>query len=294
MSITRHVGVAADHRPDAVHAVWTNEVTQRGVRTISVHSHRAHEVLWGATGTLTVEVGPETWIIPPSIGMVIPAGVRHGGYVAARTGYRCTMIEPNLLRGRFTEPTAIAITPAWREIALRLRDDQLDGTRRRRVEQALVALTEPQQSPVVTLPLPRDDRLAQIAHALIANPSAHHDLTSWGRQTGASSRTISRRFVAETGMTFAAWRRHARVRASLVHLAGGQPVATVARLVGYRTTSAFVRAFRMTIGHPPGQYSKGVSSHAVHFERTTSDSPSGPSADNDQHLLTAQSAERSQ
>lgn len=271
---TRHSWLVAaadmtgdDDRP-AGRLVWTNELAGRDRRTIRPHTHAVHEVLWAATGTRTVEIGDDTWFIPPTIGVVIPAGTPHGGHVAGATGYRCTMIDPALAGTQLTEAVAIAITPAWREVVLRLRGDDLDAGRRRRVEHAAIDLTEPLHSPSVALPLPHDERLRRIADDLIANPAAPEDLASWGRHTGASARTISRRFTAETGLTFAEWRTHARIRSALVHLANGSPVAHVAHLVGYRTTSAFVRAFRQSTGQTPGRYANGTSVQALQLDHT--------------------------
>lgn len=253
--------------------VWTHDVQGRGRRTIEQHHHDVHEILWGATGTRTVEIGDDTWIIPPSIGMVVPAGTPHSGQVNARAGYRCTFIDPALDAAVFAQPVAIAITPAWRELILHLRGNGLDGDRRRRLERAVIDLTDPLQTPSVVLPLPHDDRLRRIAHDLIANPAAPDDLASWARNSGASARTITRRFTAETGLTFAEWRTHARIRAALVHLANGQPVATVARLVGYHTTSAFVRAFHHTTGQTPGTYANGTAGQPFQLDHAAPATP---------------------
>jgi AraC-like DNA-binding protein len=253
--------------------IWTNDLVGRERRAIRQHSHDVHEVVWGATGTRTVEIGPDTWIVPPTIGVFIPAGILHGGTVAAGTAYRCTLIDPALADPGLVEPIAIAITPAWREVILRLRDERLPDSRRRRIEDAAIDLTEVVDTPSIILPLPRDPRLREIAQELIANPAAADDLASWGRHAGASARTITRRFTAETGLTFAEWRTHARIRAALVHLTAGTSVAHVARLVGYQTTGAFVKAFRLTTGQTPGAFANGTSPHAMHLDHTDRPTP---------------------
>jgi AraC-like DNA-binding protein len=69
-----------------------------------------------------------------------------------------------------------------------------------------------------------------------------------------SARTLRRLFLAETGLSFGRWERRARLRAALPLLAAGAPVAAAARRAGYATPSAFVAAFRRTVGFPPGAY----------------------------------------
>lgn len=268
MSSTRHTPAWPSGLLGTRWRIWTDDVQGREGRTIGKHHHDVHEVLWAATGMRTVEIDDDTWIIPPSVGMIVPAGTEHSGHVDERTGYRCTFIDPALDSTLFARPAAIAITPAWQELVLRLRADDLDAPRRSRLERAVVDLSEPLHTPSVLLPLPQDDRLRRIAHALIADPASQSDLTAWARHGGASPRTITRRFTAETGLTFAEWRTHARMRAALVHLSTGYSVAAVARMVGYRTTSAFVRAFRQTTGQTPGTYANGTAAQPFQLDHT--------------------------
>ncbi|WP_438453420.1 helix-turn-helix transcriptional regulator, partial [Streptomyces asiaticus] len=67
-------------------------------------------------------------------------------------------------------------------------------------------------------------------------------------------RTLSRLFLAETGLTFSQWRTRVRVRAAVGHLATGASVKTTARAVGYRKPSAFIAAFQRVTGQTPGTY----------------------------------------
>lgn len=69
-----------------------------------------------------------------------------------------------------------------------------------------------------------------------------------------SSRTLSRRFVLETGFNFTAWRQRARMMRSLEMLAAGVPVTAIALDLGYSTASAFIGLFRRTFGETPASY----------------------------------------
>jgi AraC-like DNA-binding protein len=102
--------------------------------------------------------------------------------------------------------------------------------------------------------LPRDPRLQRIARALIADPSDDRDLQRWAAWAAVSSRTLSRRFVTETGFNFTAWRQRARMMRSLEMLAAGMPVTAIAFDLGYSTPSAFIGLFRRTFGETPAAY----------------------------------------
>jgi len=93
-----------------------------------------------------------------------------------------------------------------------------------------------------------------VAQSLIDNPADGRTLTQWGRDVGASERTLARAFLADTGLSFGQWRGLLRLRAAMVALAAGDPVTRVAREVGYESTSAFVAAFRRATGSTPAVY----------------------------------------
>lgn len=121
---------------------------------------------------------------------------------------------------------------------------------------AAVILDEIRSLPVESfgLPLPRDPRLLRIARALITEPADARDLERWAEWAAISSRTLSRRFVEETGFSFTAWRQRARLMRSLEMLAAGASVTAVALDLGYATASAFIALFRRTFGETPASY----------------------------------------
>ena len=107
------------------------------------------------------------------------------------------------------------------------------------------------------LPLPRDARLGRICRALSAEPGATHTLSDWGREAGASPRTLARLFVKETGLTFAAWRQQARLLAATAMLGAGEPITRIALDLGYESPSAFTAMFKRALGAPPSHYFDG-------------------------------------
>jgi len=92
---------------------------------------------------------------------------------------------------------------------------------------------------------------------LIANPADARELSAWADHVHAGVRTLSRLFLAETGLSFARWRTQVRMRAAVQMLAGGSSGDMVARAVGYHRTSAFITAFRRATGHTPGTLPAG-------------------------------------
>ena len=76
----------------------------------------------------------------------------------------------------------------------------------------------------------------------------------WPPIAGASARTLSRLFAAQTGMTFRQWQRQLRLLTALELLAQGRTVTDVALDVGYDSPSAFISVFRQSLGTTPRRY----------------------------------------
>ncbi|MBL3554714.1 helix-turn-helix domain-containing protein, partial [Rhodovulum sulfidophilum] len=78
----------------------------------------------------------------------------------------------------------------------------------------------------------------------------------WAAWAGVAPRTLSRRFVLETGLTFTVWRQRSLLLRSVEMLIEGRPVTTVAFDLGYETVSSFIDLFREHFGTTPGRYLK--------------------------------------
>jgi transcriptional regulator GlxA family with amidase domain len=104
------------------------------------------------------------------------------------------------------------------------------------------------------LPEPRDDRLQAIAEMLYKQPADNTSLAGLGQAIGASSRTLSRLFHDELGMTFYEWRTQLRIYHALVLLADGHDTTHVAHACGWANPSSFIAAFTSIIGTTPGRH----------------------------------------
>jgi AraC-like DNA-binding protein len=106
----------------------------------------------------------------------------------------------------------------------------------------------------LNLPMPADARALRVAEIVRENPGGAKSLAHLTREIGASKRTIERLFQTETEMTFGKWRQQLRMLHALRMLAAGESVTKAALEVGYDSTSAFISAFKTTLGTTPGRY----------------------------------------
>jgi AraC-like DNA-binding protein len=221
------------------------------------HVHEDHQLAWAASGVLTVLTADATWVLPPTRALWIPAGLRHETASATRATMRTLYIRPGLFPVSWTEtrqPTPVAASPLLAELIGYLGGDDLDPAQRAHAESVLADLLKPVPVTTIQVRLPSGQPARQVAEALRANPADQRTLREWGREVGASERTLARAFTAGAGVPFGHWRALLRLQAALPMLAAGEPVTRVAGRVGYDTPSAFVAAFRRETGQTPAAY----------------------------------------
>ncbi|NMG66205.1 helix-turn-helix domain-containing protein [Azoarcus indigens] len=224
------------------------------------HQHVRGQLFGSLSGLLSVGLGDGLWIVPAIHAVWLPPHQVHSGrshgpfhgwsvYVAESAcadlpQRACTLRTSGLLREAVLracswplETPARALAPAQAHLAA-------------------VILEEIRSLPVepLGLPLPSDPRLQRIARALIDEPADDRRLEQWAAWGAVSARTLSRRFVAETGFNFTAWRQRARMLRALEMLAADMPVSAIALDLGYSTASAFISLFRRTFGDTPASY----------------------------------------
>jgi len=223
----------------------------RGTR-YRTHTHPTHQLVWARTGVVTVGVGDTSWVLPPSRALFVPAEVPHTTAGASVVDMHSLYLRPERCPPLWTEPTVLAASPMFTALVGHLSSDLTDDARAR-AEAVLFDVLTPAPVASSELAWPRDDRARRVADALATDPADERDTAAWAREVGTSERTLSRLFVAETGVGFGRWRTRLRVRTALGLLATGSPVTTVGRLVGYRTASAFIAAFRREVGVTPSR-----------------------------------------
>jgi AraC-like DNA-binding protein len=115
----------------------------------------------------------------------------------------------------------------------------------------------------LSLPLPKEKRLAQRCQRFLEHPTAQDTLELWSDELGLSRRTFTRSFRRETGVAFAAWQRRACLLAALPRLLSGERVTTIAYDLGYSSPAGFTVMFKQLVGVAPNAYRKRTSAPAL-------------------------------
>jgi AraC-like DNA-binding protein len=226
---------------------------------IEWHFHDRAQLIYPGRGVLQVFTEAGSWIVPPLRGVWIPAGVAHAHRARGRTDLLSVAFPASAAPLGASGPVVVEVSPLLREVILALTGGSEMPTKSSALLRR-VALDQLRGLTILplALPRPRDDRLLRIVDRLSARPDDPRTLAQLGREVGASERTLSRLFRRETGMSFPQWRAQLRLHHAQLLLAAGESVTSTAHACGYRSTSAFIDAFRAAFGCTPGRRSEAL------------------------------------
>ncbi|MFD5557997.1 AraC family transcriptional regulator [Streptomyces sp. NPDC127068] len=222
-------------------------------------SHPEPELLWSSTGNVTVEAAEHVWLVPPALGIWLPAGMPHRVKASAGAVTYATYLNPDLTRTAWHTVTGVPMSRLLREILLHNQREAMPDEERLRLQRVGVDLIKPVQAASLDIPLPKTPELRAVAERIIADPADDRTTEEWARELGLSGRTLMRWFQRDTGVSLTQWRILVRVRSALIDIAAGKPVVSVSRRLGYANPSTFIDLFRQVTGHTPAAYFRSVS-----------------------------------
>lgn len=224
---------------------------------VTPHAHREAQFLYAAQGLMRLVTEAGAWVIPPSRAVWIPPGIVHQIFMSGAVAMRTLFIAPDAAPPTLDACCVLAVPPLLRELILRLVALERQGTddeHRRLVQRLILHEIAALERMPLHLPMPRDRRLQAICLALLEAPDSTRTLDDWSLQVGASTRTLTRLFAQELGMTFNDWRQRLKVLRGIALLEAGRPVKDAAIELGYVTPSAFIAMFRRHMGMTPQEY----------------------------------------
>ncbi|HEY4093171.1 MAG TPA: helix-turn-helix transcriptional regulator [Luteibacter sp.] len=224
------------------------------------HTHRMGQLLFALQGCMRISVRspPHLSMLPPTHAAWIPAGVVHRVQLRDVVEYRSVYFDASTHSILPQDCRVIRINPMMRELLERITllpfDTHWENTPfSALVEVAVHELLQSPQEPL-TLPLPRDRRLAKALSGTALPPS----LFELARHAGASERTLTRRVKAETGMGYQQWRQQWRILRAIELLSMDRPLAVIAQQLGFGSESAFIAFFRHQMGSSPAAWRRTV------------------------------------
>lgn len=224
---------------------------------IPAHSHRRAQLLYAIEGVLVIETDVGRWVVPPSRGVWLKAGIVHTVRMRGAARMRSIFVNPDAIAGLPHSDCVIDVSPLLRELILaatQVSDDYASDSRNGRLMRFI--LDELCSLPVLpfNLPWPQESRIARVCQALAEDPADARAASDWAALLAMSDKTFHRQFQRQTGITFGRWRQQARLLLSLESLAQGMPIVQIALQHGYESQSAYAAAFKRQFGMPPSEF----------------------------------------
>jgi len=222
-----------------------------------LHTHRWHQLVHATRGSLVVRMAGSRYVITPEQAIWIPSGVEHAVGTFSGAEFRNLYVADAPALRMPADSTVYSVTPLLRALIVELEQatrvgepaDYLD-----RLDALIFAQLERLTPQAFHLPWPSSAMLRRLCEALYENPADGRDVEAWGRELGASARTITRRFERETGLGLREWRHRLRLFLAIEWLYAGRGITAIALALGYASPSAFSHMFRSAMGCAPSAW----------------------------------------
>ena len=225
------------------------------------HQHSRHQLLYAASGIMTLELDDAAWTLPPQRAAWIHADTVHRVCLTRPVELRAVYLSPSFCPSVCADARVFAVDELTRQLLLasvrfgptRAPDDALANDLLRTL--AGLAREHAARAEPTRLPRPHDPQLARaVAHALhhLHEPVTIADIA---RAAGLSERSLHRKLVADCGLNPQQLLHTARmVRAMELLDDPAVPVSEASLRAGFLSLGSFSSAFRRFTGLSPSEW----------------------------------------
>jgi AraC-like DNA-binding protein/quercetin dioxygenase-like cupin family protein len=229
--------------------------------TIDWHCHAHNQLVYASSGVMAVETKLKLWVIPPLRAVWIPAYELHKVYMYGNATMKNVYLLPDIDSSLPDKSEVINVSPMMREMIMHLSlqpYQQSMSSNYCHIVQVLLDQIKIAPQASIQIPLPKNEKLALVCTALLQDPASNRSLKEWARVVNVSSRTLTRLFRADIGVTFVEYRQQVRLFHALRLLSQEQSVTTISYECGFSSLSAFNYLFKKNFGVTPGQFFKNA------------------------------------
>lgn len=233
-------------------------LSQPGGHHIAPHWHVRAQFLFAVAGTMAVRTPRRAWIVPTSRALWIPAHTVHEIDMHGQVEMRTVYLDAALSAGMWPDCVVLEVTPLLRELLVRVAEApaQRGAAGEELLQRLLVAEIRRLPPARLDLPLPASADLLALCERTMADLSVWRANAADASAMSLSARTLYRRFLSETGISFSRWKQQARLLEAVKRLSGGTAVTGVALDLGYQSPGAFSTMFRRMLGQTPSAFAR--------------------------------------
>lgn len=245
-----------DHPPSPI----ALRIQNLGPREIfPMHTHDWHQLIYSINGSFVVALEDKWQVVTPNQAIWVPIGFKHTSGTQGGAEFR-NLYVANLPGSKMPSVcTVYSVSDLLRSLVVELEGEVLAENSGRYSSLIIeLLLHHLQRLPTHNfhLPWPKATMLKKYCEALFENPADEKSIDEWASKLGASSRTLSRKFESEVGITLRDWRTKLRVFHALEWLYRNQSITEIAIDLGYSSVSSFSYMFHKEMGMTPSEWRK--------------------------------------
>lgn len=221
------------------------------------HAHPRAQLIYSSKGTMKVVTPKSVWYVSPDQAIWVPGMNEHQVFFLNDNHIRNVFVSPRYAKTLPQEPFALSVSPFMRELILKvvgIRNNYDMNSAEGRLVNVLMDELGAMTPTRCFLPLSDDLHLQPVINELLENPGDTQGIEYFARIACTSSRTLSRLFIKELGLSFGNWRKQLKLLTAIEMLDKGASVTQISFDLGYNSPSAFIEMFRKEFGVPPGKY----------------------------------------
>ncbi|MCM8524876.1 MAG: helix-turn-helix transcriptional regulator, partial [Lentisphaeraceae bacterium] len=223
------------------------------------HAHPRGQLIYASSGVMKVICENDMWIVPSSQAVWVPSYTSHEVYFPGKVTLANLFTDPSVAYLLPDKCSVIKINSLLKQLisvsTTYGNNYKKDSSAYRLMMVLIDQITEAEVSPL-HLPVGRDPRLLRVIENLRNKPSSKTTINELSQDSGASSRTVNRLFLMETGLTFQEWRTRLLLQNSLELLDKGYSISDTAIELQYNSVSSFIEMFKRNLGKTPGEFIK--------------------------------------
>ncbi|EMQ2875504.1 helix-turn-helix transcriptional regulator [Vibrio navarrensis] len=242
---------------DALPASVIGIASEIGQHDSGMHQHSKGQLLYAPKGCMTFVLDHSLCTLPPTKAVWIPPNLSHRAVMTNVVAYRSLYFDCR----QFTAPTElvmIEVNPLLQALIERMAFwpwDKAEEEMRNTVALFWEEFASAKRH-FFQLPLPQDARLQPFRAAMTQETFLAPSASELAERVGLSSKTVTRIFKSDTGMSYQEWRQQWRLLKSIELLSSGMCVTDVAYWLEFASDSAFIAFFKKQTGYPPLHFIK--------------------------------------
>ncbi|EGU32966.1 AraC/XylS family transcriptional regulator [Vibrio sp. N418] len=243
--------------PDKLNTSVVGIAAEIGQHDSGMHQHKKGQLLFAPQGCMSFALDNAICILPPTKAVWIPPSTQHRAMMTNVVAYRSLYFDCSVFncpKDIITIDVNALLKALIDKMALWQWDkpeDEMCNTTALFWEEFYAATRHSFQ-----LPLPSNRRFKPFREQLMQDCFLVPDLTSVANSVGASTKTVTRLFKAETGMSYQDWRHQWRLLKAIELLSREMQVSNVAHWLGFSSDSAFIAFFKKQTGLTPLNFMK--------------------------------------